>query len=103
MRASDGVSRYPDAALGQRFADFAPLVTVARLRVPLLLIHGDADPVVPLADAQALRAVAPAGTDLLVILGTAHSAVDRFLTVAPAVTTFLQRALQPPSDVVGSS
>ncbi|HSP64752.1 MAG TPA: alpha/beta fold hydrolase, partial [Candidatus Deferrimicrobium sp.] len=90
-------------ALGQRFTDFAPLVTIARLRVPVLLIHGDADPVVPLADAEALRAVAPAGTDLLVIPGADHSAVDRFLTVAPAVTAFLQRALQHTSDVVGSS
>jgi pimeloyl-ACP methyl ester carboxylesterase len=87
-------------AVGQRFADFAPLVTISRLRVPVLLIHGDKDPVVPLVDAEALRAAAPSGTDLLVIPGADHSAFDRFLTVAPAVTAFLRRALGLASDVV---
>ncbi len=91
-------------AVGQRFNEFAPLATIACLRMPVLLIHGDDDQVVPLADAQALRSAARAGTDLLVIPGAGHSAVDGFLSVAPEVTVFLQRAIEPASEVgtVGS-
>lgn len=91
-------------ALGQRFTDFAPLATIARLCVPVLLIHGAEDPVVPLADAEALQSAAPAGTDLLVIPGAGHSAIGDFLTVAPAVTVFLHRALQfAPEALAGTS
>lgn len=90
-------------AVGQRFTEFAPLVTISRLRVPVLLMHGDADRVVPLADAEALHSAAPSGTDLLVIPDADHSAIDRFLTVAPAVTAFLQRALQPASELVAGT
>ena len=86
-------------AVGQRFTEFAPLATVARVRVPVLLIHGAEDPVVPLADAEALQSAAPAGTALLVIPAAGHSAIGDFLTVAPTVTVFLQRALQSPSEV----
>jgi dienelactone hydrolase len=86
-------------AVGQRFTKFAPLTTIARLRVPVLLIHGAEDPVVPLADAEALQSAAPAGTDLLVIPGVGHSTIGDFLTVAPAVTVFIHRALQSASEV----
>ena len=90
-------------AVGQRFKEFAPLTTIARLRVPVLLIHGAEDPVVPLADAEALQSAAPAGTDLLVIPGAGHSAIGDFLTVAPAVTAFLQRALQATAEVLAGT
>lgn len=90
-------------AVGQRFTEFAPLATIARLRVPVLLIHGAEDPVVPLADAEALQSAAPAGTDLLVIPGAGHSAIIDFLTVAPAVTVFLHRALQSASEVLAGT
>lgn len=89
-------------AVGQRFTDFAPLATIARLRVPVLLIHGGADSVVPLADAEALHAAAADGTALLVIPGADHAAVDRFLTVAPQVQGFLQEAVRP-ADMVTAS
>ena len=90
-------------AVGQRFTEFAPLTTIARLRVPVLLIHGAEDPVVPLADAEALQSAAPAGTDLLIIPGVGHSAIGDFLTVAPAVTAFLHRALQSTSEVLAGT
>nr|MDQ2897078.1 alpha/beta fold hydrolase [Actinomycetota bacterium] len=80
-------------AIGQRFAEFAPIATIARVHGPVLLIHGEADAVVPLANAEALRSVASSGTDLLVIPEADHSAIDGFLSVAPAVTDFLRRSL----------
>jgi fermentation-respiration switch protein FrsA (DUF1100 family) len=42
--------------------------------VPLLLIHGDADRAVPIADARRLAAAAPAGTTHLVVAGADHGA-----------------------------
>jgi pimeloyl-ACP methyl ester carboxylesterase len=62
--------------------------------MPVLLIHGAIDSVIPLADAQALHRAAPPGTDLLVVPDADHGDIDRFLTVAPAVTDFLRRAVQ---------
>ena len=57
----------------------------------------------PLADAEALHSAAPSWTDLLVIPDADHSAIDRFLTVAPAVTALLERALQPASELVAGT
>ena len=90
-------------AVGRRFADFAPLATIARIRAPVLLIHGDADAVVPLADAEALHAAAPDGTKLLVISGADHAALDRFLTVAPQVTAFLRAAVGRGAEAAAAS
>ena len=62
--------------------------------VPLLLIHGDADRTVPIADARRLAAAAPDGSRHIVIPGADHSAGHR---VAPGeyewqATAFLRDA-----------
>jgi dienelactone hydrolase len=88
------VLREIERAIGMPFPEFAPIVTIAHLRMPVLLIHGAADTVIPLADAQALHRTAPPGTDLLVVPDADHGDFDRFLAVAPAVTEFLRRAVQ---------
>ena len=88
------VLREIERAIGMRFPDFAPIATIAHLRMPVLLIHGAIDSVIPLADAQALHRTAPPGTDLLVIPDADHGDIDRFLAVAPAVTDFLRQAVQ---------
>lgn len=85
-----------ERAVGHRFTEFAPLVTISRLRTPVLLIHGDEDPVVPVADAYALQSAAPPGTDLVVIPGADHGDIERFLTIVPTVQAFLRRSLGPP-------
>ena len=82
-----------ESAMGIRFAEFAPTATISQLRAPVLLVHGAADSVVPVADAQALRRAAPPGTDLLVIPDADHAAMDRLLLAAPAVVDFLRAAL----------
>jgi pimeloyl-ACP methyl ester carboxylesterase len=88
------VLREIERAIGMRFPEFAPIATIAHLRMPVLLIHGAIDSVIPLADAQALHRTAPPGTDLLVVPDANHGDIDRFLAVAPAVTDFLRRAIQ---------
>jgi hypothetical protein len=39
--------------------EFSPIDAIAQLRVPLLMIHGDRDPVVPLAEGQQLFSAYP--------------------------------------------
>lgn len=45
---------------------------LARVGVPVLVIHGDGDPLVPFANAGRIVAAAPAGTELLVMKGVGH-------------------------------
>jgi acetyl esterase/lipase len=99
------VLREIERAIGMRFPEFAPLTTIAHLRMPVLLIHGASDSVILLADAQALQRTAPPGTDLLVVPDADHGDIERFLTVAPTVTDFLRRAIQgeEPAAPAGSA
>ncbi len=64
----------PDpAAWGRMFTDISPLASAARLAPrPLLVIHGDQDDVVPLADARALYEAAYGASDLRVVAGAGH-------------------------------
>ena len=45
---------------------------LGRVGVPVLVIHGDGDPLVPFANAGRIVAAAPAGTELLVMKGVGH-------------------------------
>jgi uncharacterized protein len=73
-----GIIRHADfppdaAAWGRRFGELSPLAAAGRLAPrPLLLIHGDQDEVVPLADARALYEAGFGSADLRVIAGAGH-------------------------------
>ena len=60
------------ARIGMRFANFPPLTTLPTLTMPVLLIHGELDQVVPVAEADQLAAVAPRAR-LLVVPGVGHA------------------------------
>ena len=62
---------------------------LARIAVPALVIHGDADAAIPLAAAQQMAATLPAAT-LAVITGAGHAAN---LTHAEQVTPLIERFL----------
>ena len=64
------ILRYVQKTIGHRFDDIAPVNTIARVRCPVLLVHGADDDVVPLDDAhQILTARGHEGVELLVIGG----------------------------------
>jgi putative redox protein len=73
-----GIIRHPDyppneADWGQAFSEVSPMASAARLAPrELLLIHGDQDEVVPLADARALYEAAYGSSDLRVVAGAGH-------------------------------
>jgi putative redox protein len=73
-----GIIRHADfppdpAAWGQAFTDISPLTSATKLAPrQLLLIHGDLDEVVPLADARALYEAAYGTSDLRIVAGAGH-------------------------------
>lgn len=69
------VNRYIESVIGHRFDDIAPVHSIARVKAPVLLVHGREDDVVPLACAEQLKAAAFNAT-LLVVPGQHDSFAD---------------------------
>ena len=84
--------RYVQHVIGVPFSDFAPLATVKALEVPVLLVHGERDTVVPLTDAQRLACAAP-GATLLVVPGAGHADVPDGELVSRALRDFAVRTV----------
>lgn len=65
---------YPIPGLAQRIPDLYPSVDrAARLRAPLLVIHGTADELIPLAQGERLFAAAPGPKQMLRVPGAGHN------------------------------
>jgi pimeloyl-ACP methyl ester carboxylesterase len=86
------VLAHVERVIGHRFDDIAPLRSVARLDCPVLLVHGEQDDVVPLADAHRLRDAGPPGTVEFLALAGGHESFDDIDRELAAVVAFLQRA-----------
>lgn len=66
-----------------------PAAAVARLRAPLLLIHGDADETIPVSISRRLAALAGRGAALVVERGADHGFLDRREKLARRVSRWL--------------
>lgn len=81
--------------------DAARLVSLttqaAAVTVPWLLVHGDADELVPLQDAIDARAAAGGRPDLVVLPRVDHRFTDAIATMTSAVVPWLQHHLAAPS------
>ena len=85
--------RYVERTIGHRFETFAPVRTIDRIRVPVLIVHGDRDTTVPVADAYELHAQAPGQTQLVIVEGAGHASIGAFIEqITPAVDEFLRAA-----------
>ncbi len=76
--------------------EYDPVDYIARLApIPLMLLHGTADPVIPIAHSRLLYARAGSPKELVVLEGGGHiEAFSRFLPqTRPIVLRFLQEAL----------
>ncbi len=62
----------------------------AAVRVPWLLVHGDADELVPLQDSLDARAAAGGQPDLVVLPGVDHRFTDAIPAMTSDVVTWLQ-------------
>ena len=85
------INRYVQWVIGHRFAAIAPMHSVCRITCPILLVHGTADSVVPIADAHALLASCPNPTiTLLEVADAGHASVDKIEAHGKDLLDFLQ-------------
>lgn len=88
------VLRYVQRVIGHRFADIAPLRSIAGVRCPVLLVHGLDDETVPADDARLIHSRRPdERTQLLLIAGSHddYAEMDKGLDAALA---FIDAAMQ---------
>jgi fermentation-respiration switch protein FrsA (DUF1100 family) len=92
------VLRHVQRVIGVSFDDIAPLGTLARVRCPVLLVHGRSDSAVPVSDAQRLLAV-PSRARLLLVDGD-HDLRGTLSPHAPTLVDFLTTACALPAVAV---
>lgn len=84
---------YVQKAIDYRFDDIAPLTTIARIRRPVLLVHGENDEVVPIDEARQIHAArGDTPVELMTIAGNHDSFADLERHMGQ-LTGFLQRVL----------
>lgn len=89
------VLRHVQRVIGASFDDIAPLGTLARVRCPVLLVHGRSDSTVPVSDAQRLRAVS--GRARLLLVEGDHDLREMLAPHAPTLVDFLTAACALPA------
>ena len=75
--------------IGHRYDDIAPRNRISDVTVPVMLMHGDADSVIPFQDSIDLHAQLP-GSELLIVPGGTHSDLEAFEVFFPTVDEFLR-------------
>jgi pimeloyl-ACP methyl ester carboxylesterase len=84
------VLRHVQRVIGASFDTIAPLSTLARVRCPVLLVHGRGDTTVPFSDAERLQAVS--GQARLLAVDGDHDLRDTLALHAPVLVDFLRSA-----------
>ena len=80
--------RVIEAVIGYRYHQIAPRYRIAEVTAPVLLVHGDADEVVPVGNAIELHERLP-GSELLIVPGGTHSDFAAYFPYFDQVTAFL--------------
>jgi len=74
--------------IGHRYDDIAPRNRISNVDVPVMLMHGDADNVIPFQDSIDLHKRL-AGSELVIVPGGTHSDLEAFEPFFPRVDEFL--------------
>ncbi|SFM26713.1 Serine aminopeptidase, S33 [Ectothiorhodospira mobilis] len=82
------IKRAVEWFIGHRFDAIAPRTTIARIRVPVLLVHGLEDTVVPPWHGRVLARARP-GTRLMGLLGVGHNDPEGFAAHGEAILRWL--------------
>ncbi len=96
------VMRHVQAVIGARFDDIAPLASMARLRCPVLLVHGCDDEMVPFSDAQRLLAAGSVGQVQCLRVEGGHDPSDALQDHVPALIGFLRKAVSEARQNAGA-
>ncbi|MFV9673209.1 MAG: alpha/beta hydrolase [Acidimicrobiia bacterium] len=78
--------------IGHRYDDFAPRNRIADVEAPIMLMHGDADNVIPFQDSIDLHERLP-GSELVIVPDGTHSDLEAFGPFFPTVDEFLGKHL----------
>ena len=78
--------------IGHRYDDIAPRNRIAEVGVPVMLMHGDADSVIPFQDSIDLHDRLP-GSELVIVPGGTHSDLEAFEPFFATVDEFLREHL----------
>ena len=85
------VIRYVEWVIGHRFDTIAPVRSIRQVACPVLLVHGQADTLVPVEDARRILAQAQGqGARLLEVPGAGHDSVERIEDHLDAMVAFLR-------------
>jgi dipeptidyl aminopeptidase/acylaminoacyl peptidase len=87
------VMHHVQAVIGARFDDIAPLTSMARLRCPVLLVHGTDDTVVPFGDAQRLLTAGSPGQVQCLAVSGGHDPSTALAAHLPTLIGFLRQAI----------
>jgi len=79
--------------IGYRFDEFAPRARVDKIDVPILLVHGDADEVVPLSNLYEI-AEAHGSAEVMVVPGGGHSDLAPFEPYVADIVDFFETNLR---------
>ncbi len=87
------VLRHVEKVIGIPYEAIAPCNTIAWVTCPVLLVHGEADRTVPVADARLLYdRRADDRTELIVIPGASHYAINRLRERGALLAAFLAKS-----------
>ncbi len=84
--------------IGYRFDELAPRARVGSVEVPLLLVHGDADEVVPVGNLYEI-AEAHGDAEIVIVPGGGHSDLEPFEPYVADIVDFFDRNLTASSTI----
>ncbi len=89
------VLRYIEHSIGARFDAIAPCHSIRAVACPVLLVHGEADELVPPSDVRRIHANRrDERTELLLLPDTGHSSARAVVEHGAAIAAFLRRHLR---------
>ena len=83
--------------IGHEYDDFAPRNRISQVNAPVMLMHGDADTVIPVGDSIELHERLPS-SELLIVPGGTHTDFEPFRPYFPTVDAILRRHLLEASE-----
>jgi len=87
------VLRYVERIIGHRYDDIAPMNSLCKIQCPVLLVHGQVDNTIPVADVHAIAGNCPDKTaETLLIPDAHHGSVDKLEQHGIELVQFLKRA-----------